>query len=52
MSVLALHVHHGLSPNADAWLDHASSLCARWARRGLPIELIASRVIHILSPAY
>jgi len=50
MSVLALHVHHGLSPNADAWLDQASSLCARWARRGLPIELIASRVIERPAP--
>jgi tRNA(Ile)-lysidine synthase len=44
VSVLALHVHHGLSPNADAWLDHASSLCARWARRGLPIELVPRRL--------
>jgi tRNA(Ile)-lysidine synthase len=44
VSVLALHVHHGLSPNADAWLDHASSLCKRWARRGWPVELAASRL--------
>jgi len=48
--VLALHVHHGLSPNADAWLDHASALCARWARRGLPIELVATRVIECPAP--
>ncbi len=45
VSVLALHVHHGLSANADAWLDHASSLCARWARRGLPVELVATRLV-------
>ena len=44
MSVLALHVHHGLSINADAWLDHASSQCARWARRGLAVELVATRL--------
>jgi len=44
VSVLALHVHHGLSVNADAWLDHASSLCARWARRGLPVEFVARRL--------
>ena len=44
MRVIALHVHHALSPNADAWLDHASSLCARWARRGLPVELVATRL--------
>ena len=44
VSVLALHVHHGLSANADAWLDHARSLCARWARRGSPVELVATRL--------
>ncbi|MFP5390937.1 MAG: tRNA lysidine(34) synthetase TilS [Gammaproteobacteria bacterium] len=26
--VLALHVHHGLSPNADAWLAHCEAACA------------------------
>lgn len=30
--VVALHVHHGLSPNADAWLAHAEQVCAQ---RGL-----------------
>lgn len=25
----ALHVHHGISPNADAWADFCSRLCAR-----------------------
>lgn len=25
----AVHVHHGLSPNADYWADFCSSLCAR-----------------------
>lgn len=25
----ALHVHHGISPNADAWADFCSELCAR-----------------------
>jgi len=44
VSVLALHVHHGLSANADAWLAHAGSLCARWARRGMPVELVATRL--------
>lgn len=42
--MLALHVHHGLSANADDWLDHASALCRRWARRGLPLELVARRL--------
>ena len=44
VAVLALHVHHGLSANADAWLDHAGSLCARWARRGLPVALVTTRL--------
>jgi tRNA(Ile)-lysidine synthase len=26
--VFAFHVHHGLSPNADAWLAHCESRCA------------------------
>ncbi len=37
--VFALHVHHGLSPQADAWLDHcerfAASLDARFLFRRL-----------------
>ncbi len=44
VQVLALHVHHGLSPNADAWLDHAATTCARWARRGLPLAFAATRL--------
>lgn len=26
----AIHVHHGLSPNADAWATHAEQLCQQW----------------------
>jgi len=26
----ALHVHHGISPNADAWSDFCADLCARY----------------------
>lgn len=28
--LLAVHVHHGLSPHADAWARHSASLCAAW----------------------
>jgi tRNA(Ile)-lysidine synthase len=42
--VLALHVHHGLSPNADAWLAHCEARCARWRQRGLPVTLVAHRL--------
>jgi len=32
----ALHVHHGLSPNADAWSDHCAQLCRD---RGVPLAI-------------
>lgn len=35
----ALHVHHGLSPDADAWQEHARACCAAWQ-----IEFSAARV--------
>ena len=45
VEVVALHVHHGLSPNADRWLAHCEAQCLRWAKRGLPIRLLAQRLI-------
>jgi len=44
VEVVALHVHHGLSPNADHWLAHCEAQCERWARRGLPVRLVAQRI--------
>lgn len=44
LEVLALHVHHGLMPQADAWLNHLQSQCIRWARRGLPVRFKAHRL--------
>lgn len=32
----AIHVHHGLQPAADAWVDHAEAVCAGW---GLALEV-------------
>ena len=26
----ALHVHHGLSPNADRWAAHCQAICEQW----------------------
>jgi len=46
VQVLALHVHHGLSAHADAWLAHAQAQCAQWAAAGLPVSLI-SRHLHL-----
>lgn len=39
LSLLALHVHHGLSPHADAWAEHAERIC-----RGLGLPFMAWRV--------
>lgn len=44
VEVLALHVHHGLSPNADDWVAHCDQQCRRWARRGLPLRLCVTRL--------
>lgn len=39
IEVVALHVHHGLSTQADAWLAHIQQLCASWVDEGLPLRL-------------
>jgi tRNA(Ile)-lysidine synthase len=44
VQVVALHVHHGLSEHADAWLAHARAVCQRWARRGLPLQFAVTRL--------
>ena len=38
IDVVALHVHHGLSPSADDWLVHCRGQCSAWAERGLPVS--------------
>ncbi len=30
LQLRALHVHHGLSPNADRWAAHCQQLCQQW----------------------
>jgi tRNA(Ile)-lysidine synthase len=42
--VIALHVHHGLMPQADAWLALAQSQCQRWHKSGLPVRLVSTRL--------
>lgn len=32
----AIHVHHGISPNADRWAAHCQAMCHRWQ---VPLEL-------------
>jgi tRNA(Ile)-lysidine synthase len=45
VEVLALHVHHGLSRNADAWVAHCEQQCRRWSRRGLAVRLCVARIL-------
>ena len=42
--VVALHVHHGLSLDADAWLVHCAAQCGGWADAGQPIVFMAERI--------
>ena len=45
VTVAALHVHHGLSPHADAWLAHCEAQCTKWAMRGWPVVLVSYRAV-------
>jgi tRNA(Ile)-lysidine synthetase-like protein len=42
--VAALHVHHGLSLQADAWAEHVAAQCGVWAEQGLPVRAVVQRV--------
>lgn len=44
LQVVALHVHHGLNPQADAWVDHIQAQCARWRRAGWPVNCAVVRL--------
>ncbi|HEX6019276.1 MAG TPA: tRNA lysidine(34) synthetase TilS [Burkholderiaceae bacterium] len=44
LEVVALHVHHGLMPQADAWLEFAAAQVARWRKAGLPVRLVSTRL--------
>jgi len=44
LKVVALHVHHGLHPDADRWAAHLSRQVGRWARAGLPVSLVVQRL--------
>ncbi|WP_157266246.1 tRNA lysidine(34) synthetase TilS [Azohydromonas aeria] len=38
LRVLALHVHHGLLPEADGWVERLQRQCRDWAALGLPVQ--------------
>ncbi|HCW0176956.1 tRNA lysidine(34) synthetase TilS [Citrobacter braakii] len=35
----AIHIHHGLSPHAEGWVQHCESVCAQWQ-----VPLVVERV--------
>ena len=37
VSLRAIHVHHGLSPNADTWVAHCQQVCSRW---DVPLSIV------------
>jgi tRNA(Ile)-lysidine synthase len=41
LRVRALHVHHGLSPNADSWALHCQHVCQQWQ---IPCEVLHVQV--------
>ena len=41
--VFAVHVHHGLSPNADAWASFCRKLCKQW---NVPLKIHRVRVVR------
>lgn len=36
LQIRAMHIHHGLSAQADYWVDHCQSLCGQW---NVPLEV-------------
>lgn len=44
LHVVALHIHHGLSEHADAWLTHLQAQIEGWAAEGLPVSLVHERL--------
>jgi tRNA(Ile)-lysidine synthase len=42
--VHALHVHHGLSLQADVWVCRGRELCEGWAAQGWPVTFTSRRV--------
>jgi tRNA(Ile)-lysidine synthase len=37
ITLRAIHIHHGLSVNADAWATHCQQVCREWA---VPLEVV------------
>jgi tRNA(Ile)-lysidine synthase len=44
VEVWALHVNHGLQPNAGEWAALVGRTCKRWAAKGLPLHFAMQRL--------
>ncbi len=44
LRVHAFHIHHGLSPQAEAWLEACRDQCSRWTKRGWLVSFAAERL--------
>jgi len=44
LQVLALHVHHGLMPEADDWVQRCQRRCQSWRRQGWPLRFQWARL--------
>lgn len=44
--LLAVHVHHGLSPHADHWMAHVTSVCEKWQ---IPLQVHKVAVERVAS---
>lgn len=50
VTVVALHVHHGLMPQADDWQQHVASVVSAWAQQGEPVECRTGRLSGLPAP--
>lgn len=44
VEVVALHVHHGLLPQAEDWWRHLQKRCSRWRQAGWPVRFSGARL--------
>lgn len=42
LQLRAIHIHHGLSANADSWVEHCQQVCAGWQ---VPLDVVKVRLV-------
>lgn len=50
LRIVALHVHHGLMPEADAWWRHCEQQVRRWSRRDDRLSFLGRRLMDRPAP--